>query len=125
VRLLLDTHALLWWLTDDPRLPATARAAISDPENQLLVSACSGYEIAYKQQSGRLPALPENLPRRLQREGIGILPISLDHALAAAALPGPHRDPWDRILMAQAVAEDCHMVTVDKVFSDYAIPVLW
>ncbi|HZU89188.1 MAG TPA: type II toxin-antitoxin system VapC family toxin [Stellaceae bacterium] len=123
--MLLDTHALLWWLTDNPRLSYTAEAAITNPANDVFVSACVGYEIAYKQRLGRLPALPESLSRRLRREAIEILPISLDHALAAAALPGPHRDPWDRIMMAQALAEQCHVVTIDKVFSDYRIPVVW
>ncbi|MBV8121628.1 MAG: type II toxin-antitoxin system VapC family toxin [Alphaproteobacteria bacterium] len=125
MKLLLDTHAVLWWFMDDPHLSARARAAIANPANQLIVSAAVGYEIAYKQSLGRLPPLPQPLPRRLLRESIEILPITLDHALAAAALPGPHRDPWDRIMMAQAVAEQCLMVTVDKVFSDYKIPVLW
>jgi len=125
VRLLLDTHALLWWLSDDLRLSRPARRAIADPANQLTVSAAVGYEIAYKQNLGRLPALPEMLPERLRREGIGTLAISLDHALAAAALPGPHRDPWDRIIMAQALAEDCRVVTVDRIFSDYGVPILW
>jgi PIN domain nuclease of toxin-antitoxin system len=68
--------------------------------------------------------LPENLHGRLRRERIDVLAISLEHALAAASLPGPHRDPWDRIMMAQAVAEDCHMITLDKVFTDYGIAVL-
>jgi len=125
VRLLVDTHALLWWLTDNPRLSYAAEAAISDPDNEVFVSACIGYEIAYKQRLGRLPALPERLARRLEREGIETLPVSLAHALAAAALPGPHRDPWDRIMMAQALAERCYMVTVDQVFADYNVPVLW
>jgi PIN domain nuclease of toxin-antitoxin system len=125
VRLLLDTHTVLWWFSDDPRLAIAARTAIANPANQLAVSAAVGYEIAYKQNLGRLPPLPEILPNRLLREGVEILPISMDHALAAAALPGPHRDPWDRIMMAQALAEQCHMVTVDKVFSDYKIPVVW
>jgi PIN domain nuclease of toxin-antitoxin system len=125
VRLLLDTHAVLWWLSDDPRLAMAARTAIADPANQLAVSAAVGYEIAYKQKLRRLPPLPEILPDRLLREGVEILPISIGHALAAAALPGPHRDPWDRIMMAQALAEQCRVVTVDKVFSDYKIPVLW
>jgi len=102
-----------------------ARRAIADPANQLTVSAAVGYEIAYKQNLGRLPALPEMLPERLRREGIGTLPISLNHALAAAALTGPHRDPWDRIMMAQALAEDCRVVTVDRIFSDYGVPILW
>ena len=118
-------HALLWWLSDDLRLSKPARRAIANPANQLTVSAAVGYEIAYKQNFGRLPAFPEILPDRLRREGIGTLPISLDHALTAAALPGPHRDPWDRIMMAQARAEDCRVVTVDPVFSDYGVPVLW
>jgi PIN domain nuclease of toxin-antitoxin system len=65
------------------------------------------------------------LPERLRREGIGALPITFDHAIAAAALPGPHRDPWDRIMMAQAMAEDCRVVTVDRIFNDYGVPVLW
>ncbi len=125
MRLLLDTHAVLWWFIDDPQLPATARAAIADPENHLFVSACVGYEITYKQRLGRLPALPESLPRRLERDGIEAMPVSLAHALAAAALPGPHRDPWDRIMIAQALAEHCHVVTVDSVFADYNVPVLW
>jgi PIN domain nuclease of toxin-antitoxin system len=118
VRLLLDTHALLWWLTDDPHLSYVAEAAIANPENDVFVSACIGYEIAYKQRSGRLPPLPESLSVRLRRERIEVLPISLEHAISAASLPGPHRDPWDRIMIAQAVAEDCQMVTVDKVFRD-------
>ena len=111
MRLLVDTHALLWWLTDNPRLSYAAEAAISNPDNEVFVSACIGYEIAYKQRLGRLPALPESLARRLEREGIEPLPVSLAHTLAAAALPGPHRDPWDRIMMAQALAEHGHMVT--------------
>ena len=125
MRLLVATHALLWWLTDNPRLSYAAEAAIADPDNDVFVSACIGYEIAYKQRLGRLPALPESLTRRLEREGIGAMPVSLGHALAAAALPGPHRDPWDRIMMAQALAEHCHVVTVDRVFADYNVPVLW
>jgi len=125
VRLLLDTHAVLWWLTANPRLSNAAEAAIASADNDVFVSACIGYEIAFKQRLGRLPPLPESLPDRLERERIAILPISLDHAVGAAALPGPHRNPWDRIIMAQALAEACHVVTVDRVFSDYDVPVVW
>lgn len=125
MRLLLDTHTVLWWFSDDPRLPATARTAIAHPANQLIVSAVVGYEIAYKQKLGRLPPLPEILQRRLLREGVDTLPISMDHALAAGALRGPHRDPWDRIMIAQARAGELTVVTVDKVFSDYSVPVIW
>jgi PIN domain nuclease of toxin-antitoxin system len=125
VRLLLDTHTVLWWFSDDLRLSVSAREAITNPANQLVVSAAVGYEIAYKQHLGRLPPLPEILPDRLRRESVETLPISMDHTLAAAALRGPHRDPWDRIMMAQALAEQCHVVTVDAVFSDYDVPVIW
>jgi PIN domain nuclease of toxin-antitoxin system len=125
VRLLLDTHALIWWLTDDPHLSYAAEAAIAHPDKEVFVSAVAGYEIAYKQRSGRLPRIPGNLSAELRRQSMRILPISLDHAVAAAALPGPHSDPWDRIMMAQALAEDCTVTTVDRVFSDYDIPVLW
>jgi PIN domain nuclease of toxin-antitoxin system len=125
VRLLVDTHALIWWLRDSPRLSNAGREAIAAPENELFVSACAAYEIAYKEKSGRLPPLSEHLPRQLRREGISVLSISLDHALAAAALPGPHRDPWDRIMMAQAVAEGLTVVTVDPRFTEYGVPALW
>jgi PIN domain nuclease of toxin-antitoxin system len=126
VRLLLDTHVLIWWLTDDARLSATARTAIAAKENQVLASACSGYEIAYKQQRGGLPSpLPFPIADLIRRALFTPLPITAEHAEAAGKLPGPHRDPWDRIMMAQALAEQCHMVTVDKAFSDYGIPVLW
>jgi PIN domain nuclease of toxin-antitoxin system len=125
VRLLLDTHAVVWWLLDDPHLSAAAKAAIGDPGNDLFISAAAGYEIAYKQRSGRLPPTPGDLSAELWRENMSVLPISLDHALAAAALSGPHRDPWDRIMIAQARAEGCRVVTLDRVFSDYEIPVLW
>jgi PIN domain nuclease of toxin-antitoxin system len=125
MRLLLDTHTVFWWLRDDPNLSPAARAAIGHIANEILASACVGYEIAYKQKFGRLPPLPESLSRRLSLEGIGTLPMSLDHALAAARLPGPHRDPWDRIMIAQALAEQLQVVTVDQVFSDYGVPVIW
>ncbi len=126
MRLLLDTHALIWWLTDDAHLSESARQAITAAENEVFASACSGYEIAYKQQRGRLPSpLPLSFGDLIRRARFIPLPITAAHAESAGRLPGPHRDPWDRILMAQAVAEHCHMVTIDKVFSDYEIPVLW
>jgi PIN domain nuclease of toxin-antitoxin system len=125
LRFLIDTHALVWWLNDSPRLSPSAKAAMRDPGNDLLVSAIVAYEIAYKEKSGRMPLVAVNLPRQLHREQIEVLPISLDHALAAAALPGPHRDPWDRIMIAQAQAERLSVVTVDHVFSDYGVSVVW
>jgi PIN domain nuclease of toxin-antitoxin system len=125
VRFLLDTHAVLWWFSDDPRLSRSVGAALDNAENDLFLSAVSGYEIIYKRSTGRLPTAPDDLNRRLQRASITILPLTLDHAIAAASLPGPHRDPWDRVIMAQAIAENLTVVTVDRVFRDYGVPVFW
>lgn len=125
MRLLLDTHAVLWWFTDDRRLSTVAGAVLDAASNDLFVSAVAAYEIAYKQGQGRLSPLPDGLPRRLQRAGIEVLPLSLDHAVAAAALPGPHRDPWDRIMIAQALVEGLTVVTADRVFASYHVPVVW
>jgi len=125
VRLLLDTHAVLWWFMDDQRLSRAAGVALDDTTNELFVSAVAAYEIAYKQSARRLAPLPDGLARRLQRAGIAVIALSLDHALSAAALRGPHRDPWDRVMIAQALIENLTVVTVDKVFSDYGVPVIW
>jgi PIN domain nuclease of toxin-antitoxin system len=125
VRLLLDSHTFLWWISDDHRLSTKAGAALDHSSNELFFSVIAGYEISYKQRIGKLPLISGGLPRRLQQAGIQPLPLSLDHALAAAALPGPHRDPWDRIMMAQAVAEGLTVVTVDPRFAEYGVSVLW
>jgi PIN domain nuclease of toxin-antitoxin system len=116
---------LLWWIADDRRLSVRAGAALDDTGNELLFSAIAGYEISYKQHAGKLPPIPGGLPRRLQQAGVQVLSLSLDHALAAASLPGPHRDPWDRIMMAQALFEGLTVVTTDRQFSDYGVSVLW
>ncbi len=128
MRLLLDTHALLWWLFDDPRLSETGRSAIADPDNEILVSAASGWEISTKHRLGKLPEagdVPTELPRYLRKARFGVLPVGLGHALAAGALQGPHRDPFDRMLIAQARIEGLSVVTVDPVFRDYAASVVW
>ena len=125
MKLLIDSHALFWWLTDNRRLSRAAGAAMDDPGNELFVSAVVGYELAYKQASGRVSPLPDSLPRQLQRAGVIVLPLSLQHALDAAALPGPHRDPWDRIKIAQAHAEGLTVVTIDRVFGNYGAAVIW
>jgi PIN domain nuclease of toxin-antitoxin system len=88
VRILVDTHALLWWLTDNPRLSYAAEAAISNPDNEVFVSTCIGYEIAFKQRLGRLPALPESLGRRLERDGIGLLRSHSNMRLPPRRCPG-------------------------------------
>lgn len=124
--LLLDTHALIWFLTGNPRLSPDARAAIEDPDTLVLASAASGYEIANKTRLGKLafPAV-EELPAILRKARIAVHPVALAHASAAGRLPGPHRDPWDRILMAQALADGLTVVTLDPVFAEYGVPVLW
>jgi PIN domain nuclease of toxin-antitoxin system len=126
LRLLLDTHALLWWLVDSPSLSTRARDAISDPDNEVWASAVSGYELANKQRLGKLkPPLTEELIPMVRRAGLPVLPVTLEHAVAAASMPGPHRDPWDRLLMAQARLDQLTVVTVDPAFPDYGVATLW
>ena len=128
MNLLLDTHALLWWLYDDPKLSRKARAAIENPDQRILVSSASAWEIATKVRIGKLPEVgdvAEKLSAYLRRERFEALPISLDHALAAGSLPGPHRDPFDRMLIAQARMEKLRVVSIDAVFKQYAVPLLW
>ena len=126
MRFLLDTHALIWWLTDHPRLSRAARSAIADPDNVALASAASGYEIANKQRLGKLSGkIAQDLPSALRQARIPVLGLSLEHTIAAGLLPGPHRDPWDRLIMAQAMVDDLTIVTIDPVFEDYAVPTWW
>ena len=128
MRLLLDTHALLWWLFDDLKLSSVARSAIADPQNEVVVSAASAWEIATKHRLGRLPEagdLAAYLPDYLRRARLSVLSISLEHAMAAGALPGPHRDPFDRMIVAQAQVEDLVVATADRVFRDYGVAVVW
>jgi PIN domain nuclease of toxin-antitoxin system len=128
IRLLLDTHTLLWWLFDDAELSAAVRSTIVDPQNEILVSAASAWEIATKHRLGRLPEagdVPVRLPHYLHRARFAVLNISLEHAMAAGALPGPHKDPFDRMLVAQARLEGLAVATTDRVFRDYDVAVIW
>ena len=128
LKILLDTHALLWWLFDDPRLSAPARVAIADPKTEVLVSAASGWEIATKHRLGKSPEagdVPLDLPKYLRTARFGSLAVTMAHGLAAGALPGPHRDPFDRMLVAQSRLEELRMVTCDAIFAHYGVDVLW
>ena len=128
MKLLLDTHALLWWLFDDPQLPRRARDAIENMAMQVFMSSASGWEIAIKSRLGKLPYAQEavkGLPEALRVSRIEVLPITLDHALAAGALPGPLKDPFDRMLIAQAQIEHLTLVSADRAFKRYRIPLLW
>jgi PIN domain nuclease of toxin-antitoxin system len=128
VRLLLDTHALIWWLLGDPALSSAARIAIADPRNDVLVSAASGWEIATKRRLGKLP-LAANFAADVQgaaaSQGFGELPITLGHGLAAGSLPGPHRDPFDRMMIAQAMLDDLVLVSNEAIFDRYGVRRLW
>ena len=123
-RLLVDTHAVLWWLADDPTLSDTARAAIGDPGNEPLVSAASLWEIAIKRALGKLSA-PDDLPDVIANEGFGELPVVARHAWAVRGLPLHHRDPFDRLLVAQARVEGLPVVTGDPGFAAYGVGIRW
>jgi len=122
-RLLLDTHAFLWWLSDDPALGAEVRKMIGEPRNQVFVSAASIWEISIKQAKGMLEA-PEDLEALVEDEGFTKLPISLFHGQQAGKLPEIHRDPFDRMLIAQAQAEGLELITADGVIPQYGVRVI-
>ena len=121
--LLLDAHALLWWLADDVTLDAQARATIADPSNDVLVSAATVWEIAIKRALGKLDA-PTGLTEAIDRTGFDVLPIIGADGARAGALPLHHRDPFDRMLIAQASRLGALIVSRDAAFADYGVPVL-
>lgn len=123
MRLLLDTHVLLWWLADDDKLSATARDAIGDAATQIYVSAASAWELAIKASLGKLTA-PDDLTEQLTANSFTPLDISVIHALAVRHLPTHHRDPFDRLLVAQAQAEGLTLVTADKRMKPYDVSLL-
>jgi PIN domain nuclease of toxin-antitoxin system len=118
MRLLLDAHALLWWLADDPTLVPVARAAIADPENDVFVSAATVWEIALKRALGKLEA-PPDLVGVLDQLGFQEAPVTGADGQAAAGLDPHHRDPFDRMLVAQAIRLDASIVTRDPAFARY------
>ena len=123
-RLLVDTHALLWWLMDDDGLSDTARAALADPANDVLVSMASVWEIAIKRGLRRLEA-PDDLPDHIEAQGFGWLPVVADHAWRVQDLPPRHRDPFDRLLVAQALSEGMAIVSADARFGAYGVETRW
>jgi PIN domain nuclease of toxin-antitoxin system len=118
--LLLDTHVLLWWLADDPRLTPAMREAIADPSTAVMVSAASAWEVAIKAAAGKL-TVPDGLPQELARHGFDELPVTVEDGLAAGALPRHHGDPFDRMLIAQATRRRIVVVTADRRFADYDV----
>lgn len=123
MKLLLDTHAVLWWQTDDPRLTSTARHAIARADI-VWVSAASGWEVAIKAALGRL-RLDEAFAITVAADDFTELPVTLAHAARAGALPAHHADPFDRMLAAQALTEGATLVTADRALTVYGVPVLW
>ena len=128
MRFLLDTHTLLWCFNDSRSLSPRARKLVEDGGNELLVSAASGWEIATKVRLGKLPTGEElvgDLDRYLAQLGCEPLPISLDHAVRAGTLPGDHRDPFDRMLIAQAQMENLKIISNDQIFDAYHVQRVW
>jgi PIN domain nuclease of toxin-antitoxin system len=123
VNVLLDTHILLWWLAADPALPPRAGEVIADPDTVVMVSAASAWEMAIKKAAGRLDA-PDDLVDVLAVNAFEALAITVDHAMAAGALPGHHADPFDRMLIAQSRVESLTLVSVDARFFDYEVDLL-
>ena len=124
MRLLLDTHAFLWWISDSERLSDTARSRIADEDNRILVSAASAWEIATKYRIGRLPGcepIALDIAGQIVVQGFEELAISVADAARAGHLPGPHRDPFDRMLASQALRRDLSIVSTDAVFDGWGV----
>ena len=128
MRLLLDTNILIWWLLDRHRISRAARAAMSDAENSVFASAASAFEISVKQRIGKLALAEEavrSLPEDLESAGIVLLDISFRQAILAGRFASAHRDPFDRLIAAQARAEDMPVVTSDAAFAEFGVKVIW
>lgn len=121
MRCLLDTHVLLWWIEDNPKLKERLRAIITDPDTEVAVSAATIWEAAIKRALGKLRFETAVLLDSLDRGGILVLPITAEHALAAGDLPRHHDDPFDRMLVAQAIAEGFTLITSDSWLGSYQI----
>ena len=124
MKLLLDTHAALWWLADDARVGRDAERELSDDTNRVLLSAAVIWEVAIKRSLGKLQA-PADLAQTLLGAGVQPLPVTLDHAAAVEALPWHHRDPFDRILVSQALTEGAAIVSQDERLRPYGVSLVW
>ncbi len=128
MNVLLDTHAFLWWVIDDSRLSDTARATIANPDNIIHLSVVSAWEIIIKERTGKLslPEPPETyIPSRLASNQFASLTVQMQHVLQVASLPNHHRDPFDRLLIAQSQTEQIPILTVDPVISLYSVNTIW
>lgn len=128
MNLLIDTHVLLWWMSQSVKLSDAAREAFKNPRNSLNVSIASLWEIQIKLQTGKLSiegTLPEIVERQLQQNSLFILLIEMPHVFALDRLPMIHKDPFDRMIIAQALAENLTLVSADSVFHHYPVNVIW
>lgn len=128
MRLLLDTHAFIWWLAGTARLPASTRQDIDAHRDQVFVSAASAWEIATKVRIGKLPgaaAIAPDILGVILKEGFQPLAVTVEHGQRAGALPGPLRDPFDRMLIAQAMVDNLHLVSIERAFDAYGVLRLW
>ena len=127
MKLLLDTHALLWWITDNSRLSVSARLSIEEAD-QVLVSSATAWEIATKQRLGKLPEADRyvaDLEKIVSEEDMGFMPVTFAHGLRAGSYGSEHRDPFDRMLAAQAEMEGLILVTRDSFFAQFPVQTLW
>jgi PIN domain nuclease of toxin-antitoxin system len=127
-KVLLDTHAFLWWLDGDKRLLRKTRSLIQAEETDVLVSAASVWEITTKARIGKLPGAIDvavDVPSCIMSQGFTSLAITVEHAQRAGGLPGPHRDPFDRMLIAQAQAERVPLISIDSIFDSYGVTRIW
>ena len=128
MRLLLDTHAFLWWLEGNERLPVGVREQISDQANDVVISAVSAWEITTKFRLGKLPSaafFAEDIASQIDNQGFEALSITMHHAEKAGRLAGPHRDPFDRMLIAQSLLEDMPIVSNELPFDAYGVRRIW
>jgi PIN domain nuclease of toxin-antitoxin system len=128
MRFLLDTHALLWWLYDDPRLPKRVREIVGDSANEILVSSASAWEISTKHRLGKLPStleLVRDISGWVHRAGFLELPVTIPHAQRAGSWPQSHRDPFDRMLAAQSALEELALISKDPQLEDFGIRLVW
>ena len=127
MKLLLDANALLWWFEGGQLLPRRGRVAIEGPDNEVFVSVAAVWELAIKTGLGKLDAraLLDGAEERFSKAGFGTLVITLEHAIRAEALPGHHRDPFDRMLIAQAQAENLTVVSSNRIFDHYGVRRVW
>ncbi len=128
MRVLLDTHALIWWANDHPRLSLRARSAILTFDSEVFVSAASAWELTTKVRLGKLPEAEEfalGFADNVAALGFRQLAITVDHGQRAGFLPGHHKDPFDRILIAQSLAENIRLISNEKLFDDYGIQRIW